>query len=183
MFLCAKQLLCTCITLFSTFLWRPLHAYDVKPPNATFRGGRGHMKTNFPFSIWTWIKSLTFQLQEKSPTFAELSGSKIDALKTERTQTHFLVMFSLPSSSSSSMLKVPICTMTSYYDQQNFSVCCFFVQSGAIFLNLSQGWKDLFTVLAPRTKTKTTGIELTHTCIIPHASALVFVVQEKCRSR
>ena len=145
-------------------------------------GGRGHMKTNFPFSIWTRIKSLTFQLQEKSPTFVELSGSKIDALKTERTQTHFLVMFSLPSSSSS-MLKVPICTMTSYYDQQNFSVCCFFVQSGAIFLNLSQGWKDLFTVLAPRTKTKTTGIELTHTCIIPHASALVFVVQEKCRSR
>ena len=24
-----KQLLCTCITLFSTFLWRPLHDYDV----------------------------------------------------------------------------------------------------------------------------------------------------------
>ena len=24
-----KQLLCRCITLFSTFLWRPLHDYDV----------------------------------------------------------------------------------------------------------------------------------------------------------
>ena len=30
----AKQLLCTCITLFSTFLWLPLHDYDMKPPNA-----------------------------------------------------------------------------------------------------------------------------------------------------
>ena len=26
----AKQLLCSCITLFSKFLWRPLHDYDVK---------------------------------------------------------------------------------------------------------------------------------------------------------
>ena len=46
------------ITLFGTFLWRPLHDYDVKPPNATFYGGRGHTKTNFPFSIWTWIKTI-----------------------------------------------------------------------------------------------------------------------------
>ena len=61
---------------FSTFLWRPLHDYDVKPPNATFYGGRGHTTTNFPFSIWTWIKPLTIHLQEKSPTFDELSGSK-----------------------------------------------------------------------------------------------------------
>ena len=51
LFLRAKQLLCTCIMLFSTFLWRPLHDYDVKPPNATFNWGRGHMTTNFPFSI------------------------------------------------------------------------------------------------------------------------------------
>ena len=36
--------------------WRPLHDYDVKPPNATFCGGRGRTTTNFPFSIWTWIK-------------------------------------------------------------------------------------------------------------------------------
>ena len=72
----AKQLLCTCITLFSTFLWRPLHDYDVKPPNATFYGGRGHTTTNFPFSIWTWIKPLTIHLQEKSPTFDELSASE-----------------------------------------------------------------------------------------------------------
>ena len=65
----AKQLLCTCITLFSTFLWRSLHDYDVKPPNATFYGGRGHATTNFPCSIWTWIKPLRIQLQEKLPIF------------------------------------------------------------------------------------------------------------------
>ena len=48
-----KQQLCTCIAFFSTFLWRPRRDYDVKPPNATFCGGRGHKTTNFPFSIST----------------------------------------------------------------------------------------------------------------------------------
>ena len=71
--LLAKQQLCT---FFSTFLWRPLQDYYVKPPNATFYGGGGHTTTNFPFSIWTWKKPLRIQLQEKSPTFDELSGSK-----------------------------------------------------------------------------------------------------------
>ena len=42
----AKQLLCTCITLFSTFLWLLFHDYDVKPPNAMIYGGGGHTTTN-----------------------------------------------------------------------------------------------------------------------------------------
>ena len=67
----AKQQLCTCITLFSTFLWRPLHDYDVKPANATFYGGRKHTTTNFPFFLWTY--SLRIHLQKKSP---KLSWSK-----------------------------------------------------------------------------------------------------------
>ena len=29
----------------SNYLWRPLHDYDVQPPNATFQRGRGH---------WQW---------------------------------------------------------------------------------------------------------------------------------
>ena len=64
------------ITLFSTFLWCPLHDYDGKSPNLTLYGGRGHTKTNFPSSFLAWIKSLSFQLQEKSPAFDILSGSK-----------------------------------------------------------------------------------------------------------
>ena len=108
----AKQLLCMCITLFSTFLWHPLHDYDVKPPNAMFYGGCGHTTTNFPSSIWTWINHLRIQLQEKLPTFDELSCSKkkIEVIKFERRQIHlsFLVMFSLPSLSS--LLKIPINT-------------------------------------------------------------------------
>ena len=74
--LLAKQLLSTCITFFSTFLWRPLHHYHVKPPNSTFCGGRGHTTTNCPSSIWTWIKLLKIQLQENSPTSDELRGFK-----------------------------------------------------------------------------------------------------------
>ena len=71
-----NQLLCTCNTLLSTFLWRPLHDYDVKPPNLTFYGGRGHATTNFSSSFLTWMKSLRIQLQEKLPAFDILSGSK-----------------------------------------------------------------------------------------------------------
>ena len=165
-----------------------VHFIDVRCTTTTWSLPMRRFMENV--DIWRQISFLYLNMDKvlnnstpgKVAYICRIERFQIDALKIERTQTHFLVMFSLPSSSSS-MLKVPICTMTSYYDQQNFSVCCFFVQSGAIFLNLSQGWKDLFTVLAPRTKTKTTGIELTHTCIIPPASALVFVVQEKCRSR
>ena len=62
--------------LFSTFLWRPLPYYDVKPANATFYGGREHTTTNFPFSFWTSIKSYRIQLQEKLPTLDELSEAK-----------------------------------------------------------------------------------------------------------
>ena len=85
----AKQLFCTCITLFSTFLWRPLHEYDVKPPNATSYGGRGHMTANFPFFIWTWIEPLRIQLQEKLPIFWRIERFQIDAIKFERTQINF----------------------------------------------------------------------------------------------
>ena len=54
LFFWAKQQLCT---LFSTILWPPLLEYDVKPPNATFYGGREHTTTNIPFSFWSWIKA------------------------------------------------------------------------------------------------------------------------------
>ena len=49
---------------FSTFLWRPLHDYDVKPrPNGTFCGGREHTATDFPLFIWTWIKHYTWRIE------------------------------------------------------------------------------------------------------------------------
>ena len=96
----------TCITLFSTFLWRPLHDYDVKPPNLTLYGGRGHTTTNFPSSLWAWIKSLRIQLQEKSPAFDLLNRSKQTRLSLKERKFIFLTTVSLPSSSS--LLKVPI---------------------------------------------------------------------------
>ena len=56
----AKQQLCMCITPFSTFLWRPLHEYEEKSPNATFYRAREHTATNFPVSFWTRIKPWEF---------------------------------------------------------------------------------------------------------------------------
>ena len=96
-----------CITPFSTFRWRPLHHYDVKPPNLTFYGGHGHTTTNFPSSFCSWIKSLRIQVQEKSPSFDIFSGSKQPRLRLKERKFIFLPLFSLPSSSSS-LLKVSI---------------------------------------------------------------------------
>ena len=81
---------------------RQLHDYEVKLPNLTFYGGRGHTTTNFPFSFWTSIKSLRIQLQEKSPAFDILSGSKWTRLSLKELKFIFLATFSLPS-----LLKVP----------------------------------------------------------------------------
>ena len=85
-----KQQLCTCITLFSTFLWCPRHDYDVKPPNATLCGGPGHTTTNFPFSISTWIKPLIKNSTPGKVAYIwRIERYQIDAIKFERTQIHF----------------------------------------------------------------------------------------------
>ena len=83
-----------------------VHFFDVycttttsKPSNAAFCGGRGNTTANFPFSIWTWTKPLRIQLQETEVAYIWIiERFQIDAIKFERTQIHFLVMFSLPSS-------------------------------------------------------------------------------------
>ena len=45
-----KQQLCSFITLFCTFIGRPLHDYDVKVSNFTFWGERERKTTFFSFS-------------------------------------------------------------------------------------------------------------------------------------
>ena len=99
MVLWAKQQLCTCITLFSTFLWRSMNFYDVKPPNATFCGGRKHTTTNFSFSFWTWMRCLRILLQQcfayivwkraKIAHIWHIERVQIDAKKFERMQFYF----------------------------------------------------------------------------------------------
>ena len=98
----AKQLLCTCITFFSTFLWRPLHDYDVKPPDVKFCGGRGHTATNCPSSIWTWMKSLKIEL----PYIWWIARLQIDAIKFERTQIHWTPLHLMNCAASNRRHKV-----------------------------------------------------------------------------
>ena len=90
--LSAKQLLCTCITFLSTFelsfSWRPLHDYDVQPPNATFHGGRGH---------WQW-QIFLYSTPGKVAYMWRTERFQIDAMEFERTKFFLLVIFSLPSS-------------------------------------------------------------------------------------
>ena len=83
----------TCITLFSTFLWRPLHDYDVKLPNLTFYGGRGHTMTNFPSSFLNLNKILKNSTPGNVACIWHIERVQIDAIKFERTQIHFFVRF------------------------------------------------------------------------------------------
>ena len=86
----------------------------------------------FSFLYLNMDKVLNNSTPGKLAYICRIERFQIDASKIERTQTHFLVRFSLRSSSSS-MLKVPICTMTSHYEQQNFLVCCFLCSLGQFF--------------------------------------------------
>ena len=50
---------------FGTFLWRPLYDYDMKPPNATFYGGRELSKTKFFLIFLNLIKGLLLETNSK----------------------------------------------------------------------------------------------------------------------
>ena len=80
---------------FGIFLWRPLHDCDVKLSNVTFYTGSEHNARNFPFSLWTCIKSMRIQLQETSPLFDKLSESKYTRLSLKEGKFIFLATFSL----------------------------------------------------------------------------------------
>ena len=64
----------------------------------------------FSFLYLNMDKALKNLTPGKVAYICRIERFQIDAIKIERTQIHFLVMFSLPSSSS--MLKVPIKTRT-----------------------------------------------------------------------
>ena len=94
--LLAKQQLCT---FFSTFLWRPLQDYYVKPPNATFYGGGGHTTTHFLLLYLNMEKALKNSTAGEVAYIWRIERFQMDAIRFERIQIHVLVMFSLPLSS------------------------------------------------------------------------------------
>ena len=80
---------------FSTFLWRPLHDYDVKPPNLTFYGGCGHKTTIFPSSFSTWRTEIRKNSTPgKVACIWHIERVQIDAIEFERTQILFWTTFS-----------------------------------------------------------------------------------------
>ena len=133
----SKQQLCPCVKLFSTFLWRPLHDYDVKPPNASFYGGSKHTTTNFPFSFWTWIKSLRIQLQEKSPTFDKLRGPVRRDKVWKDANSFFSDIFTVdvivvgaPQPPRPGFCGIDQSVKVIYTDSKVLSICCFQLQEG-----------------------------------------------------
>ena len=83
----AKQQLCTCITLFCTFLYRPCTTTTWKC-NSKFYGGRKQATTNLFFSL-----NLSAVLKKSTPgKFAYTCHFKqigINATKIEKTGIHF----------------------------------------------------------------------------------------------
>ena len=78
-FTLAKKQLCTCITLFCTFLCRDF----------TLCGRREHKTTTLFFFFWSLIQSFRVQLQKKSPTFDELIEMEYTRLSL-KPREHFL---------------------------------------------------------------------------------------------
>ena len=87
----AKQQLCTCITLFSTFLWHPLHFHDATLPNATFYGGREHKTRSFSFSFWTWLQISSWKIRRPNFQWQINWESWINSIKFRITQIHFFI--------------------------------------------------------------------------------------------
>ena len=86
-----------CITHFSTFLWCPLHNYDVEPPSVTFyEGCNEHTSTKFPFSSG-------FNLRRNCRHLTNYAGPN-NIGKVWKDTNSSLAMFSLPSSSSCTVI-------------------------------------------------------------------------------
>ena len=85
----SEQQLWTCITLFSTFLWRPLHDYDLKPPILTFYRGRGQNDDEFSFLFLNLNKILKNSTSGKVACIWHIERVQIDAIKFESTEIHF----------------------------------------------------------------------------------------------
>ena len=88
----AKQHLCTCITLFCSFLWCHYTTYhDVKMPNFTFYRGRERKTTIFFFFLWTYRNSRFLKI---SPTFRQIKRVRIRFMKFKTARIHFVCNFS-----------------------------------------------------------------------------------------
>lgn len=95
----AKQELCTCIALFRTFLWGPLHHYNVKPSKCGILWTSWMYEDNcFPLFLnldkflknWTPGK-ITYMY------IWQIERVQIDAIKFERNKFIFLMTFLMSS--------------------------------------------------------------------------------------
>ena len=102
----AKQQLCTCITLFCTFLCRHCTTTAWNCLISRFMEDVNKRKRVFFFSFKTWVWSLRNQLQGNSPTFYIFRELEQAWESLKKRQFILKVTFSLPSPSS--MLKLPI---------------------------------------------------------------------------
>ena len=69
--------------------------YDVKLPNFTFYGGRGH-KQRFFFLLWTLVQFIGIQLLKKSQKFNKLKELEYERRSLKQREFTFRVTFSLP---------------------------------------------------------------------------------------
>ena len=88
----AKQQLCTCITLFCTFLCR-----RYTTTTFTFCRGREHKKAIFFFFSWTLMQFFGIHLQKHFSSIQwRIKGDGISVIKFEAAQIHYLSDFFVP---------------------------------------------------------------------------------------
>ena len=97
----------------------------------------------FSFLLWTWIKSLTIQLQHprKIAYIWQIKRVQNNAIKFERTQIHFLATFSLPSLSS--LLKLAIGQALTESHLRHFMSRCLFWNSSPVSVVIDRPFLSL----------------------------------------
>ena len=85
----AKQQLCTCITLFSTFVWRPLHDYDMKPSECDVLWRTWTYGDRFSLLYFNMDNALKNSTVGKVAYIWRIERFQKDAIKFERTQIDF----------------------------------------------------------------------------------------------
>ena len=86
----AKQQLCTCITLFCTFLCRRCTTTTWNCLISRFVEDGEQKTTTFFFFFWTLMQSFRFQLQKNFGNTRRIKRDEISAIKFETAEIHFL---------------------------------------------------------------------------------------------
>ena len=122
----AKQQLCTCTTLFCTFLCRQLHDYPDYPWKCLISRFVKDVNKQWQnsFSTWTWIWLIEIQLQGSSLAFEKSKRVGIIKIETEKMWIDFSLRRFRGCRPSWHLLKTPQYLHKTWPMQEWINTCC-----------------------------------------------------------